>query len=133
MSGHGDYLDPDIHLNVEEPEGYSAAWDYLNELYGKQKDNRDDLWIKRGVYKFTDCGAWILFNENGVKLGSIVEGSDHGSDSIDLTWKEIPAKFTSSLELIEKQCDLIWHWANVPRDYADGKTDMEIGLDWPLL
>lgn len=110
------------------------AWKYLNRLYGRERNNRDESWIKRGVYKYTDCGAWIVFNEDGVKLGSIVEGSDNGgADSIDLTWKEIPIKFTSSLDEIERQCDLIWQWANVPRDYADGKTDMEIGLDWPLL
>ncbi len=74
----------------------------------------------------------MQFNEDGVRRGSIVEGSDLGADSIDLTWKEIPVKFTSSLQVIEDQCDLIWQWANEPRD-ADGKTDMEIGLDWPLL
>ena len=107
------------------------AWHYLNDLYGREKENRDESLIKRGVYKYTDCGAWVTFNENGVKLGSIVEGSDHGAGSIDLTWKEIPAKFTSSLDVIEEQCDRIWQWANVPRD--DGKTDMEAGLDWPLL
>ena len=109
------------------------AWDYLNDLYGREKDNRDESCIKRGVHKYTDCGAWIEFNEGGVKLGSVVEGSDFGANSIDLNWKEIPAKFTSSLDLIEEQCDLIWQWANVPRDCADGKTDMEIGLDFPLL
>lgn len=73
------------------------------------------------MYKYTNCGAWIQFNEDGVKLGSIVEGSDFGADSIDLTWKEIPLKFTASLDVIEEQCGLIWQWANVPRDYADGK------------
>ena len=107
------------------------AWHYLNDLYVREKENRDESLIKRGVYKYTDCGAWVTFNENGVKLGSIVEGSDHGADSIDLTWKEIPTEFTNSLDMIEEQCDLIWNWANTERD--DGKTDMETGLDWPLL
>lgn len=134
MGIQDDYLDPDRHLwPAEEPEAYSEAWDYLNNLYHRPEDNRDEAWIKRGVYKYTDCGASIEFNENGVKLGSIVEGSDFGADSIDLTWKEIPSKFTSSLQAIEDQCELIWQWANEPRDYADGKTDMEIGLDFPLL
>jgi hypothetical protein len=134
MSIHDDYLDPDRHLwPAACSVAYSDAWRYLNELYSRDKDNRDESLIERGVYKYTDCGAWIQFNENGVKLGSIVEGSDHGANPIDLTWKEIPVKFTSSLQVIEDQCDLIWQWANVPRDYADGKTDMQIGLDWPLL
>ena len=107
------------------------AWEYLNELYGMEKKNRDESRISRGVYKYTDCGAWIEFKEDGIRLGSIVEGSDYGAESIDLCWEEIPAKFTSSLDVIEKQCDLIWHWANTVRD--DGKTDMQSGLDWPLL
>ncbi len=133
MGIQDDYLDPDRHLwPAEEPEGYTEAWDYLNDLYGRDEGSRDEGSIKRGVYKYTDCGAWIQFNEDGVTLGSIVEGSDFGADSIDLTWKEIPVKFTSSLQVIQDQCDLIWQWANEPRD-ADGKTDMEIGLDWPLL
>lgn len=109
------------------------AWKYLNDLYGGDPSNQNESLIKRRVYKYTDCGAWISFNEGGVKLGSIVEGSDHGADTIDLTWEEIPVKFTESLDVIEGQCDLIWEWANVPRDYNDDKTDMEYGLDWPLL
>jgi len=128
-----DHLDPDRHLWVdEEPEEYSTAWEYLNNLYGVEVENRDESRIARGVYKYTDCGAWIEFRENGVRIGSIVEGSDEGADSIDLSWKEIPNEFTESLQIIEDQCDLIWRWANEPRD-GFGQTDMEMGLDWPLL
>ena len=32
--------------------------------------------IEKLVYKHTDCGAWIKFDENGIKIGTIVEGSD---------------------------------------------------------
>jgi len=28
------------------------------------------------VYKGTDCGAWVKFDENGIVAGTIVEGSD---------------------------------------------------------
>ena len=113
MSIQDDYLDPDLHLwPAEEPEAYAEAWEYLNGLYQLPKDSRDASGIRRGVYKYTDCGAWIEFHDYGVKLGSIVEGSEEGADSIDLTWKEIPVKFTSSLQVIEDQCDLIWQWAN---------------------
>ncbi len=125
-----DYLDPD-RFNTEEPTDYAAAWKYLNQLYWGDMETRNEELIKRRVYKHTDCGAWIEFKEDGIKLGSIVEGSDYGADSIELSWKEIPAKFTDSLDVIEYQCDLIWEWANQPRD--DGKTDRETGLDWPLL
>ena len=70
MGIQDDYLDPDRHLwPAEEPEAYSEAWDYLNNLYQLPQINRCESRIKRGVYKYTDCGAWIEFNENGVKLG----------------------------------------------------------------
>ena len=63
MRMHDDYLDPDRHLwPAEEPMEYSEAWGYLNCLYGIDTDNRDESRIKRGLYKHTDCGAWIEFN-----------------------------------------------------------------------
>ena len=32
--------------------------------------------ISRDLYKYTDCGAWIEWDDNFVDIGSIVEGSD---------------------------------------------------------
>ena len=32
--------------------------------------------IARCVYRDTDCGAWVRFDEDGILVGSIVEGSD---------------------------------------------------------
>lgn len=32
--------------------------------------------VNRAVYKGTDCGAWCEFDEEGIKVGTIVEGSD---------------------------------------------------------
>ena len=32
--------------------------------------------LKRSIYKYTDCGAWIDWDDNRVTIGSIVEGSD---------------------------------------------------------
>lgn len=32
--------------------------------------------IDRAIYKGTDCGAWVRFDEQGVMVGTIVEGSD---------------------------------------------------------
>tara|TARA_R110000851_G_scaffold41048_5_gene103248 strand:- start:1110 stop:1514 length:405 start_codon:yes stop_codon:yes gene_type:complete len=134
MSIQDDYLDPDRHLwPAEEPEAYAEAWDFLNGIYQQPKGNRDESRIKRDMYKYTDAGTWIEFNETGIKLGSSVEGTDYGADVIELTWKDVPSKFWGSMQIISDQSELIWQWANQPRDYADGKTDAEIGLDWPLL
>ena len=132
MSMQDDYFDPDRHLwPPEEPEEYTEAWEFLNAAYNYDKSNRREWSIKHGVYRYTDCGAWIKFNDRGIKLGSIVEGSDCGADDIELRWKEIPTKFWESLQAIEDQCELIWDWANVTR--KDGMTDAERGLDFPLL
>lgn len=38
------------------------------------EDNLDHL--ARSVYKYTDCGAWIMWDDTGFTIGSIVEGSD---------------------------------------------------------
>ena len=32
--------------------------------------------IKRDIYKYTDCGAWIDWTDRTVTIGSSVEGSD---------------------------------------------------------
>lgn len=41
---------------------------------GKGLENPDQL--HHFVYKYTDCGAWIDWNDKSVTIGSIVEGSD---------------------------------------------------------
>lgn len=32
--------------------------------------------IEKALYKGTQCGAWVKFDEHGVVVGTIVEGSD---------------------------------------------------------
>lgn len=32
--------------------------------------------LNRYVYKYTDCGAWIAWDDSSVTIGSIVEGSE---------------------------------------------------------
>ncbi len=67
--------------------------------------------LHRYVYKYTDCGAWIAWDDNSVTIGSIVEGSD--------------AEFSERFEFpvdsdvldgwvneLEQLCDEAWHEAN---------------------
>lgn len=131
MSAHDDYLDPDRHLHPPEPpEGYDEAWKFLNETYGQDESNRDESRIKKGVYKHTICGAWIEFKEDGIQLGSIVEGSDASCQTYFLTWDKTNSEaFFERIEAIEKEADAIWKWANETRE--DVKTDAELGLDCP--
>jgi hypothetical protein len=91
----------------------------------------DEEDAKRNLYKYTDCGAWVEFLEDGIKLGSIVEGCDEGTDTHTLFYPFLETDYDETIQEIEKQADLIWDWANVERE--NGKTDAENGLDWPLL
>ncbi len=92
----------------------------------------DENQAKRNLYKFTDCGAFIEFEDDGIVIGSIVEGSDNGTETFHLKYGQFDkVKLNETIETIEKQASLIWAWANEVRE--NGKTDAENGLDWPLL
>ena len=81
--------------------------------------------LERYAYKYTDCGAWISWDEHSVSIGSIVEGSDAefaetfsfpvDSDVLD-AW----------VEELERLCDEAWHEANdEDEDDENEKEDEE--------
>jgi hypothetical protein len=86
---------------------------------------------ERNLYKYTDCGAWIEFKEWGIRLGSIVEGSDEGTEVFELRYGKGFSKklIEKTIKTIEEQASAIWDWANKIRE--DGKTDEGSGLDFP--
>lgn len=114
-------------------ESYSEEYEDGHKLVLDFFSAENEEQCKRNVYKYTDCGAWIAFYDWGVELGSIVEGSDEGTNVYNLKYKD---KFTGkdiqkALDTIEEEADLIWKWANEVG--KDGKTAAEKGLDWPLI
>lgn len=77
--------------------------------------------IDRAVYKGTDCGAWVRFDERGIVVGSIVEGSDaEFSERIDLTGVDISdegakiltERFWNTIEKINGLACDAWEEAN---------------------
>jgi hypothetical protein len=66
------------HVRDEE----NSAWGgfllaTIADIYGVPAGSVDaERLINRAVYKFTDCGAWCRFDEQGIMVGTIVEGSD---------------------------------------------------------
>ena len=87
---------------------------------------------KRNLYKQTECGAFIEFEKDGIVLGSIVEGSDEGTTTFKLKYKDITEdKLEDILARIENEASLIWDWAN--KVEPNGLTPQENGQDWPLL
>jgi hypothetical protein len=55
----------------------------IAEIYGCEPTPEA---VDRAVYKNTTCGAWCKFDEYGIKVGTIVEGSDaEFSTRVDVT------------------------------------------------
>ncbi len=77
----------------------------LFDIYGV------DTWIQfeRAVYKNTSAGLWIQqVHGKGVKLGSIVEGSDAEIEGEVLCYPFTRERFDVEIENIEKQVDDLW-------------------------
>lgn len=72
--------------------------------------------LEHDVYKYTDCGAWVSWDDGSVSIGSIVEGSDaefSKTFSFPFTSRELEAW----LEDLENLTDEAWHEANDDPDY----------------
>jgi hypothetical protein len=69
--------------------------------------------IDRAVYKGTDCGAWVRFDEKGIMVGTIVEGSDaEFSKRIDLTGIDASKKGEKLL------CKRFWEAVQEAEDFS---------------
>ena len=72
--------------------------------------------ISRRLYKGTDCGAWISF-EDGVSVGSIVEGVDEETDVQHLSMGEylnmeegqLGVWLDKAIEAVEADARRIWN------------------------
>ena len=67
--------------------------------------------LKRDVYKYTACGAWIEWTDRTVTIGSIVEGSDA---EFDRTF-EFPvylSEIDNWFDELERLTDEAWQEAN---------------------
>ena len=65
--------------------------------------------IKKAIYKNTDCGAWIEFENDCIKMGSIVEGVDECTETHILEYPFSANVFWSALQSIEDQANEIWN------------------------
>lgn len=67
------YYNNENDYNLPEGYGEGVCWnikDYANAL-GVEVDE-----LEKSIYDSTDCGAWIKWDDSGITIGSIVEGSD---------------------------------------------------------
>ena len=80
---------------------------------------------KRSTYKYTSCGAWLETDKEGVSVGSIVEGSDQGTETYKLNYPFEIKDFWNSLDAVEQEAQEIW---NDTHGCADcGEENLETG------
>lgn len=62
----------------------------------------------RRLYKDTECGAWIEFEDDGIRIGSIVEGCDFGTAIYPLKYPFEEDAFDERIKAIEAEADALW-------------------------
>ena len=67
--------------------------------------------LERDIYKYTDCGAWIKWDDESVTVGSIVEGSDAEFDR-RFTYPFSSDDYENWIVELEDLTDEAWHEAN---------------------
>ena len=83
--------------------------------------------LKRNIYKYTACGAWVSEDEQGVELGSIVEGVDEGTEIHSLTYPFTIDQFQNALQSVEDEASEIWKATHGCED-CDPEMDSEQGF-----
>jgi hypothetical protein len=74
--------------------------------------------VTRNTYKYTDCGAWCETAHDdqceviGVKVGSIVEGSDAETEVHTLKFPFKLEDFWASLKDVEEEASILWNEAH---------------------
>ena len=93
--------------------------------------------LKRNVYKYTSCGAWVSEDEQGVFLGSIVEGTDQCTMTYNLQYPFTIDQFQDSLQSVEDEANEIWNSTHGCQDCHDHPQVDECGNErefgeWPI-
>lgn len=102
--------------------------------------------LEHDIYKYTECGAWINWDEKEIRIGSIVEGSDAEFSCAPLVFPFDSAEYDKAIDWLESETDFEWHRVNPtiediacfidvifaneekPHDYytiEDAETDLE--------
>lgn len=78
----------------------------------------------RAIYKGTNCGVSLQKIDNGVKIGSIVEGVDgDGTEYFDFVFPFNMNKFWETLTEVERQAAAIWNEAQAEMECSpDGEN-----------
>lgn len=119
MQGHGanahklvvSLCDYSTLLGVIDMTSINNAQDVL-DFFGAESMEA----AKRHAYKYTDCGVWLNFLDDGIQLGSIVEGSDAEVTTDPLRYPFTPKELQDTIDYIEDEVSLLWWEANNDAD-----------------
>jgi hypothetical protein len=75
--------------------------------------------LRKCLYKYTSCGAFIEFLDDGVVIGSIVEGVDWGTDNHTLHYPFTNTEFWEAVESVEEEASQIWDETHGCEDCGD--------------
>lgn len=74
--------------------------------------------LSHRVYKDTCCGAWLSIAHNpdgtlwGVKIGSIIEGSDACVEPVELGFPFSQEDWDEAIRSVEEEAERLWNEAN---------------------
>ena len=68
----------------------------------------DTMRLKYLVYKYTDCGAWITHNAEGVCVGATVEGCDSETQPIQVNYPFTVEEYYRALQSVESEATMLW-------------------------
>jgi hypothetical protein len=126
----------DIWLKAQKIKLLPVHWfdseeDFLTHFLGASDDSREVKHAKLGKLLFdsTDCGAWIEFRDDCVRVGSIVEGCDFGTSIYPLKYPFSDVSYYARIAAVEHDADETFKWANDTDD--DDQTAADRGEDAP--
>jgi len=64
--------------------------------------------IEKALYKSSSCGAWVHFDNDGIIIGSIVEGSDFEIKADKLTYPFPEKSLDQTIEFVEGEVQVVW-------------------------
>ena len=88
--------------------------------------------INRYLFKYTDCGMGVYIEDDGITLGSIVEGWDEGYVEAPKLFYPIDNKDINDwTEIVNRRVCMCWDIINGEGEYADMDEDAkyEMAID----
>lgn len=88
--------------------------------------------INRYLFKYTDCGMGVHIDDDGIMLGSIVEGWDEGYVKAPKLFYPVNEKDINDwTEIVNRRACTCWKIINGEDEYADMDEDMryEMAID----